>query len=114
MSEQVAIIGIGVVPLQPTTPRYSFKEMVFEAAQKAYADAGISFDEIDSFVTCAEDFNEGISIFDEYTPDQLGCRQKPMHTLTQDGLHGIADALMPVSYTHLRAHETPEQHLVCR
>lgn len=60
MSEQVAIIGIGVVPLQSTTPRYSFKEMVFEAAQKAYADAGISFDEIDSFVTCAEDFNEGI------------------------------------------------------
>lgn len=96
MSEQVAIIGIGVVPLQRTTPRYSFKEMVFEAAQKAYADAGISFDEIDSFVTCAEDFNEGISIFDEYTPDQLGCRQKPMHTLTQDGLHGIADALMQI------------------
>jgi len=96
MSERVAIVGIGFVPLQPATPRHSFKEMVFEAAQKAYADAGISFEEIDSFVTCAEDFNEGISIFDEYTPDQLGCRQKPMHTLTQDGLHGIADALMQV------------------
>jgi acetyl-CoA C-acetyltransferase len=96
ISERVAITGIGFTPLQPATPRYSFKELIFEAAQKAYADAGIRFDEIDSFVTCAEDFNEGISIFDEYTPDQLGAVQKPMHTLTQDGLHGIADALMQI------------------
>jgi acetyl-CoA C-acetyltransferase len=96
MAERVAVIGIGFTPLQPATPRWSFKELVFEAAQKAYIDAGIRFDEIDSFVTCAEDFNEGISIFDEYTPDQLGAVQKPMHTLTQDGLHGIADALMQI------------------
>jgi acetyl-CoA C-acetyltransferase len=96
MLERVAIIGIGFSPLKPTTPSCSFKELVFETAQKAYADAGIRFDEIDSFVTCAEDFNEGISIFDEYTPDQLGAVKKPMHTLTQDGLHGIADALMQI------------------
>ena len=96
MAERVAIIGIGFSPLKLATPTCSFKELVFETAQKAYADAGIRFDEIDSFVTCAEDLNEGISIFDEYTPDQLGAMQKPMHTLTQDGLHGIADALMQI------------------
>ena len=43
-------------------------------------------------MTCAEDLTEGISIFDEYTPINSG-RQKPMHTLTQDGLYGIADAV---------------------
>jgi acetyl-CoA C-acetyltransferase len=94
--ERIAIIGIGFSPLEPATPARSFKELVFETAQKAYADAGIHFDAIDSFVTCAEDLNEGISIFDEYTPDQLGAVQKPMHTLTQDGIHGIADALMQI------------------
>jgi acetyl-CoA C-acetyltransferase len=51
---------------------------------------------VESFVTCAEDFNEGLSIFDEYTPDQLGAVQKPMHTVTQDGIHGIADAVMQI------------------
>ena len=96
MSDRVAIIGIGFTPLQPATPHASFKELMFEAAQKAYLDAGIAPGEIDSFVTCAEDLNEGISIFDEYTPDQLGAVQKPMHTLTQDGLHGIADAVMQI------------------
>jgi acetyl-CoA C-acetyltransferase len=96
MSDRVAIIGVGFTSLQPSTPHLSFKELMFEAAQRAYVDAGIQPSEIDSFVTCAEDLNEGLSIFDEYTPDQLGAVQKPMHTLTQDGLHGIADALMQI------------------
>jgi len=96
MPDHVAIIGVGFTSLQPSTPHLSFKELTFEAAQKAYLDAGIQPGEIDSFVTCAEDFIEGLSIFDEYTPDQLGAVQKPMHTLTQDGLQGIADAFMQI------------------
>ena len=94
--DRVAILGIGFTAAQPSTPQRSFKEIMFEAAQKAYLDAGIEAAQIDSFVTCAEDLNEGLSIFDEYTPDQLGAVQKPMHTLTQDGLDGIADAVMQI------------------
>src|SRR4029077_13513412 len=96
MNERVAIIGVGVMAARPSSEHLSFKEMMFEAAQKAYADAGIDAHEVESFVTCVEDLTEGISIFDEYTPDQLGAVQKPMHTLTQDGLYGIADALMQI------------------
>jgi len=96
MSDRVSIIGIGFTSLKRSTPHQSFKELMFEAAQKAYRDAGVQASEIDSFVTCAEDLNEGLSIFDEYTPDQLGAARKPMHTLTQDGLHGIADAVMQI------------------
>jgi len=94
MNERVAIIGIGMCAAARATAHLSFKEMMFEVAQKAYADAGIAAQDVESFVTCAEDFDEGISIFDEYTPDQLGAVNKPMHTLAQDGLHGIADAVM--------------------
>ncbi len=96
MPARVAIIGIGVLPAQPATPAFSYKELMFQAAQRAYADAGIEAADIDSFVTCAEDLNEGLSIFDEYTPDQLGAVQKPMHTITGDGIHGLADAVMQI------------------
>jgi acetyl-CoA C-acetyltransferase len=96
MNQRAAIIGVGLIAARPSSEHVSFKEMMFEAAQKAYADAGIDAHEIESFVTCAEDLTEGISIFDEYTPDQLGAVKKPMHTLTQDGLHGIADAVMQI------------------
>ena len=42
----------------------------------------------------AEDFHEGVSIFDEYVPDQLGATLKSMHTICGDGLHGLATAYM--------------------
>ncbi|MGB7094309.1 MAG: hypothetical protein WBD62_06640 [Anaerolineales bacterium] len=97
MSDRVAIIGVGWSGFRPVTPEYSYKELMYAAAQRAYADAGVNpRKDIDSFVTVAEDFHEGTSIFDEYTPDQLGAVLKPMHTISGDGLHGLATAYMLV------------------
>ncbi len=95
MSERVAIIGVGWVGFHPVTPRLSYKELMYEAALRAYHDAGVDpRRDIESFVTVAEDFHEGTSIFDEYVPDQLGGVLKPVHTITGDGLHGLATAYM--------------------
>lgn len=97
MSKNVAIVGMGYVPLRPLTPDVSYKEMIYEAAIKSYHDANLSSHrDIDGFVTCAEDFHEGTSIFDEYTPDQLGAVHKPMHTICGDTLHGMAAALLKI------------------
>jgi len=95
MSERVAIIGVGWVGYRPVTPEVSYKELTYEAAVKAYADAGVDpRRDVDSFITVAEDFIEGTSIFDEYVPDQLGAVLKPVHTIGGDGLHGLATAIM--------------------
>jgi acetyl-CoA C-acetyltransferase len=95
MSERVAIVGIGWAGFRPSTPDVSYKEMIYEAAARAYNDAGVDpRKDVESFVTVAEDFHEGTSIFDEYTPDQLGAAMKSMHTITGDGLHGLATAVM--------------------
>jgi acetyl-CoA C-acetyltransferase len=95
MNERVAIIGVGWAGFRPKTPDASYKEMIYEAAVRAYNDAGVDpRRDVQSFVTVAEDFHEGTSIFDEYTPDQLGAAMKSMHTITGDGLHGLATAAM--------------------
>lgn len=95
MNERVAIAGLGWAGFRPKTPDVSYKEMIYEAAVRAYNDAGVDpRKDIESFVTVAEDFHEGTSIFDEYTPDQLGAAMKSMHTITGDGLHGLATAVM--------------------
>jgi len=95
MNDQVAIIGVGWSGFKPFTPEVSYKEMMYSAAVRAYADAGVDpRRDVESFVTVAEDFHEGTSIFDEYTPDQLGAALKPMHTIAGDGLHGLATAAM--------------------
>src|SRR5512147_175955 len=95
MNDRVAIVGVGWVGFRPITHELSYKELMYQAAVRAYADAGVDpRRDIQSFVTVAEDFYEGTSIFDEYTPDQLGAALKPMHTITGDGLHGLATAYM--------------------
>ena len=97
MNKKVAIVGLGFSGFGTTTPDLSYREMIFEAATKCYEDAGgIHPESIDSFVACSEDFMEGISIADEYVPDQLGAVLKPVHSITGDGLQGLASALMQI------------------
>ena len=95
MAWGVSIVGVGSFGFARETRDLSYKEMMFAAARAAYEDAGVDpRNDVDSFVACSEDFLEGTSIFDEYVPDQLGAVQRPVQTVTGDGLFGVATAVM--------------------
>ncbi len=94
---EVAIVGFGYEGFLPETPHYSFKELMFEAALKAYEDAGINpRQDVDSFITCAEDYLEGWSIADEGMPDQLGGALRSFCTIPADPIAGLASAFMQI------------------
>lgn len=94
MSE-VAIVGVGCAGFRSITPELSYKELMYEAAVRAYEDAGINpRKDVDAFVTCAEDYLEGFSIFDEFVPDQIGAALRPLFTVSGDGMLGLATAYM--------------------
>ncbi len=94
--KKVAIASVGVSGFNPTTPDVSYRELTYEAAVKAYSEAGIEPKDIDGFVVAAEDFCEGYSISDEYCPDQLGAVLKPVCTVPGDYLHALATAVMMI------------------
>lgn len=95
MGDRVAIVGVGHAGFAPITAGVSYKELTFEAALRAYDDAGIDpRKDVDSFVAVSEDLWEGTSIFDEYVPDQLGAALRPVHTVSADGLFAVATAVM--------------------
>lgn len=97
MSKRVAIVGIGYSSFRTTSTDVSYREMIYEAATKCYEDAGgIHPQSIDSFVASSEDFMEGISIADEYVPDQLGAVLKPVQSIAGDSLQGLASSLMQI------------------
>ncbi len=93
---RVAVIGMGYSGFQPITPHASFREMMFEAALKAYSMAGLEDPraEIDTYISCQEDYWEGIAIADEFAPEPLGGVLRPMFTVAGDGLQGLAQAVM--------------------
>ena len=92
---RVAVVGIGHAGFAPVVAGLSTKELMYQAAVRAYDDAGVDpRTDVDSFVCCSEDLLEGTSIFDEYVPDQLGAMQRPVHTVSSDGLVGLATGVM--------------------
>ena len=95
---KVGIVGVGWFGFQPEVVDYSFREMMFKAAQRAYQDAG-GLDprsDVDAFVSCQEDFWEGIAISDEFAPDPVGGAMKSVYTVTGDGLQCVGQAYMMI------------------
>jgi len=93
----VGIVGAGYAGFDSMTPGLSTRELMFEASSRAYEDAGIDpRRDVQSFVCCTEDFWEGISITDEYMPDQLGAVLRPLCTVSSDGIIGLATACMHI------------------
>ena len=91
---RVAIVGIGTTGFSATSGDMSYREMTYEAATRAYLDAGVTPQDVGAFVCTAEDLNEGYSIADEYSPDQLGAVLKPVHTVPGDFLQSLGNACM--------------------
>jgi len=96
MEKRVAIVGIGTTGFRATSPDVSYREMTYEAANKAYLDAGIEPNDVGAFVATSEDFLEGYSISDEYSPDQLGAVLKSIHTVPGDYLQALGNGYMLV------------------
>jgi len=96
MEKKVAIVGIGTTGFRATTPDVSYRELTYEAAVKAYLDAGIEPNDVGAFVCTSEDFVEGYSISDEYAPDQVGAVLKSCHTVPGDYIQALGNGYMLV------------------
>ena len=99
MKGKVGIIGVGYEGFRPAVTDISTRELMYQAASKAYDDAGVDpRRDIGSFICCTEDLWEGWSIADEMVPDQVGGARRPVCTIPGDGIIGLGHAVM-----HIRA-----------
>ncbi|MCE4611096.1 MAG: thiolase domain-containing protein, partial [Desulfurococcales archaeon] len=94
---RVALVSIGWSGLKPSVEELSFREMMFEAAMRAYEAAGVDpRRDVDAFVSCQEDYWEGIAITDEFAPEPIGGVLRPTFTVAGDFIQGLAQAYMLV------------------
>lgn len=91
------MVGVGWYGFKPVVPELSFREMMFEAAVRAYEDAGVDpRRDVDAFISCQEDFWEGVAISNEFAPEPIGGALRPTITITGDGLQCVGQAYMMV------------------
>jgi acetyl-CoA C-acetyltransferase len=94
---RVAVVGVGWYGFKPVVPELSFREMMFEAAVRAYEDAGVDpRRDVDAFISCQEDFWEGVAISNEFAPEPIGGALRPTITITGDGLQCVGQAYMMI------------------
>src|SRR6266850_5729799 len=94
----VGIVGVGAAGFKRSVPELSTRELMFQAASRAYEDAGIDpRKDVGSFITTSEDLWEGWSITDEMVPDQIGGAAKPVCTIPGDAITGLGNAVMQLA-----------------
>jgi acetyl-CoA C-acetyltransferase len=93
--ERVAVIGVGQTKYEQGK-RETFHELVWEVANKALNDAGITVDEIENVVSVSSDFWDGRTISSMAISDTSGAFDKDISTVEGDGTFGALYAMMRI------------------
>ncbi len=102
----VAVVGIGQTKHQATRGDVSMVGLVREAAQRALADAEMTWTDIDAVVIGkAPDFFEGVMMPELFLADALGCSGKPMFRVHTAGSVGGSTAIVATQLVQAGLHE---------
>lgn len=91
--EPFAIVGYAMTE-QAAHSVISRDDMIFECVKEALASTGVTRDDIDTVINCANDFYDGHTISQVYTTDAEGAYAKDESKVEQDGLHALIYAGM--------------------
>ena len=104
--ERVAVVGIGQTKHSATRGDVSMAGLVREAAQRALADAEMTWSDIDAVVIGkAPDFFEGVMMPELFLADALGCTGKPMFRVHTAGSVGGSTAIVASQLVSSGIHE---------
>jgi acetyl-CoA C-acetyltransferase len=104
--ERVAVVGIGQTKHEATRGDVSVAGLLREAAQRALADAEMTWSDVDAVVIGkAPDFFEGVMMPELFLADALGCTGKPMFRVHTAGSVGGSTAIVASQLISAGIHE---------
>ncbi|MBX3283806.1 MAG: thiolase domain-containing protein [Actinobacteria bacterium] len=104
--ERVAVVGIGQTKHEATRGDVSVAGLLREAAQRALADAEMTWTDVDAVVIGkAPDFFEGVMMPELFLADALGCTGKPMFRVHTAGSVGGSTAIVASQLISAGIHE---------
>ena len=104
--DRVAVVGVGQTKHQATRGDVSMAGLLREAAQRALADAQMTWSDIDAVVVGkAPDFFEGVMMPELYLADALGCAGTPLLRVHTAGSVGGSTAIVAAQLVQAGIHE---------
>ncbi|MEB2286271.1 MAG: acetyl-CoA acetyltransferase [Polyangiaceae bacterium UTPRO1] len=106
MAERCAVIGVGQTKHDVKRTDVSLPGLLREAVDRAFADAGVGWRDIDAVVIGkAPDMFEGTMMPELYLADALGAAGKPMLRVHTAGSVGGSTAIVAAQLVHAGIHE---------
>jgi acetyl-CoA C-acetyltransferase len=106
MAERCAVVGIGQTKHAAARTEVSMAGLLREAAERALADAGLDWKDVDALVIGkAPDMFEGVMMPELFLADALGGAYKPMLRVHTAGSVGGSTAIVAASLVQAGVHE---------
>jgi acetyl-CoA C-acetyltransferase len=95
MIRNVAVVGYKQT-VHTAASEVSRERMVYELVKSFYQEMGITKDDIDTFVMCTNDFQEGRTISEVYMVPRIGAYMKDETKVDSDGINAVFYGLMRI------------------
>ncbi len=95
MRRNVAVVGYKQT-VHTAQSEVSRERMVYELVKSFYREMGITRDDIDTFVLCSNDFQDGRTISEVYMVPRIGAYMKDETKVDADGINAVMYALMRI------------------
>lgn len=114
MGERVAIVAVAQTKYHPNRVDVNEEELAYEAIKQVLEETGVSLSEIDSAVTCSQDFWDGRTISNMNIQHVVGAHLGHEDKVAEDGVNAVYAAMGQILSGHheiilLEAHTKESQ-----
>jgi acetyl-CoA C-acetyltransferase len=96
MSERVGIISVAQTKYHPNRADVNEEELSYEAIKQVLEETGLSLSDIDSAVTCSQDFWDGRTISSMNIQHVVGAHMGHEDNISEDGINAVYAAMAQI------------------
>ncbi len=100
MSDRVGICGVGQTKYSPDRRDVDEGELAYEAIQQALQESGLTLSDMDSAITCSQDFWDGRTISSMNVAPYVGSHLGHEDKVAEDGINAVYCAMAQVLSGH--------------
>jgi acetyl-CoA C-acetyltransferase len=100
MSERVAIIAVGQTKYRPNRADVNEEELAYEAVRQVLEQTGLTLSDIDSAISCSQDFWDGRTISNMNIQHVVGAHLSDEDKVAEDGINAVYTAMARILSGH--------------